>query len=107
MVGARPNVVKMTPVISELRRRTPDDHHALIHTGLHYDRATFDIFLEELGVQQPDHMLGIGSASHTIQTTRVMERIEPVLEAEHHDPVIVPGDVNSTLAVTLVAGYIT
>jgi UDP-N-acetylglucosamine 2-epimerase len=56
-------------------------HQALIHTGLRCDRAMFDIFLEELGVQQPDHMLGIGSASHAIQTTRVMERIELVLEA--------------------------
>jgi hypothetical protein len=103
VVGARPNFVKMAPVISELRRRIPDGRHALIHTGQHYDRLMSDIFLEELGVPSPDHMLGVGSASHAVQTARVMERIEPVLEAERPDLVIVPGDVNSTLAATLVA----
>lgn len=103
VVGARPNFVKMAPVISELRRRIPDGHHALIHTGQHYDRLMSDIFLEELGVPAPDHMLGVGSASHAVQTARVMERIEPILIEEHPDLVIVPGDVNSTLAATLVA----
>jgi UDP-N-acetylglucosamine 2-epimerase (non-hydrolysing) len=103
VVGARPNFVKMAPVISELRRRMPDGRHALIHTGQHYDRLMSDIFLEELGVPVPDHMLGVGSASHAVQTARVMERIEPVLVEEHPDLVIVPGDVNSTLAATLVA----
>ena len=103
VVGARPNFVKMAPVISELRRRIPGGRHTLIHTGQHYDRLMSDIFLEELGVQKPDHMLGVGSASHAIQTARVMERIEPVLGVEHPDLVIVPGDVNSTLAATLVA----
>jgi UDP-N-acetylglucosamine 2-epimerase (non-hydrolysing) len=103
VVGARPNFVKMAPVISELRRRIPDGRHALIHTGQHYDRLMSDIFLEELGVPAPDHMLGVGSASHAVQTARVMERIEPVLEEERPDLVLVPGDVNSTLAATLVA----
>jgi hypothetical protein len=103
VVGARPNFVKMAPVIAELRRRMPDGRHALIHTGQHYDRLMSEIFLEELGVPAPDHMLGVGSASHAVQTARVMERIEPVLEEEHPDLVIVPGDVNSTLAATLVA----
>ena len=103
VVGARPNFVKMAPVISELRRRLPDGRHALIHTGQHYDPLMSDIFLEELGVPPPDHMLGVGSASHAVQTARVMERIEPVLEEERPDLMIVPGDVNSTLAATLVA----
>ena len=103
VVGARPNFVKMAPVISELRRRIPDGRHALIHTGQHYDRLMSDIFLEELSVPAPDHMLGVGSASHAVQTARVMERIEPVLKDERPDLVIVPGDVNSTLAATLVA----
>jgi UDP-N-acetylglucosamine 2-epimerase (non-hydrolysing) len=103
VVGARPNFVKMAPVISELRHRLPDARHVLIHTGQHYDRLMSDIFLEELGVPAPDHMLGVGSASHAVQTARVMERIEPVLEDERPDLVLVPGDVNSTLAATLVA----
>lgn len=93
----------MAPVISELRRRIPDGRHALIHTGQHYDRLMSDVFLEELGVPEPNHMLGVGSASHAVQTARVMERIEPVLEEERPDLLIVPGDVNSTLAATLVA----
>jgi UDP-N-acetylglucosamine 2-epimerase (non-hydrolysing) len=103
VVGARPNFVKMAPVIAELRRRLPDGRHVLIHTGQHYDRLMSDIFLEELGVPLPDHMLGVGSASHAVQTARVMKRIEPVLEQERPDLMIVPGDVNSTLAATLVA----
>lgn len=103
VVGARPNFVKMAPVISELRLRMPEGRHALIHTGQHYDRMMSEVFLEELGVPAPDHMLGVGSATHAVQTARVMERIEPVLEAERPDLLIVPGDVNSTLAATLVA----
>lgn len=103
VVGARPNFVKMAPVIAEMRRRSPDGRHALIHTGQHYDRLMSDIFLEELGVPAPDYMLGVGSASHAVQTARVMERVEPVLEEERPDLLIVPGDVNSTLAATLVA----
>jgi UDP-N-acetylglucosamine 2-epimerase (non-hydrolysing) len=70
VIGARPNFVKMAPVISELRRRMPDGRHALIHTGQHYDRLMSDIFLEELRVPAPDHMLGVGSASHAVQTAR-------------------------------------
>ncbi|HWY17138.1 MAG TPA: UDP-N-acetylglucosamine 2-epimerase (non-hydrolyzing) [Solirubrobacteraceae bacterium] len=103
VVGARPNFVKMAPVISELRHRLPDARHTLIHTGQHYDRLMSDIFLEELDVRAPDHMLDVGSASHAVQTARVMERIEPVLELERPDLLLVPGDVNSTLAATLVA----
>jgi UDP-N-acetylglucosamine 2-epimerase (non-hydrolysing) len=103
VVGARPNFVKMAPVIAELRRRQPEGRHVLVNTGQHYDRMMSEIFLEELGVPPPDYMLGVGSGSHAVQTARVMERIEPVLEAERPDLVIVPGDVNSTLAVALVA----
>jgi UDP-N-acetylglucosamine 2-epimerase (non-hydrolysing) len=103
VIGARPNFVKMAPVVSEMRRRLPDGSHTLIHTGQHYDRLMSEIFLRDLGVPEPDHMLGVGSATHGVQTARVMERIEPVLEHVRPDLVIVPGDVNSTLAATLVA----
>src|SRR3954452_10245626 len=103
VVGARPNFVKTAPVISELSRRHPEWDHALVHTGQHYDPMMSEIFLEELGVGAPDHMLGVGSASHAVQTARVLERIEPVLEHERPDLVVVPGDVNSTLAATLAA----
>ncbi|HEY2767354.1 MAG TPA: UDP-N-acetylglucosamine 2-epimerase (non-hydrolyzing) [Solirubrobacteraceae bacterium] len=103
VVGARPNFVKMAPVIAELRRRLPEGRHVLVHTGQHYDQSMSKIFLEELSVPEPDYMLDVGSASHAVQTARVMERIEPTLEQERPDLVIVPGDVNSTLAATLVA----
>jgi UDP-N-acetylglucosamine 2-epimerase (non-hydrolysing) len=103
VIGTRPNVVKMAPVLAQLRRRLPDSRHVLVHTGQHYDRMMSDVFIEELGMPAPDHFLGVGSASHAVQTARVMERIEPVLLAERPDLVIVPGDVNSTLAVALVA----
>jgi len=103
IIGARPNFVKMAPVISELRRRDPNGRHVVVHTGQHYDPAMSEIFLEELGVGVPDHLLGVGSGSHALQTARIMERLEPVLDLERPDVVVVPGDVNSTLAATLVA----
>jgi UDP-N-acetylglucosamine 2-epimerase (non-hydrolysing) len=103
VVGARPNFVKTAPVLAALRARMPDARHVLVHTGQHYDRLMSDVFLEELGVPEPDHVLGIGSGSHAVQTARAMERLEPVIEHERPDLVIVPGDVNSTLAAALVA----
>ena len=103
IVGARPNFVKMAPVIAELRRARPEGDHILVHTGQHYDRMMSSVFLDELGVPPPDHVLQVGSASHAVQTARAMERLEAVMESELPDLVIVPGDVNSTLAAALVA----
>ena len=105
IVGTRPNFVKMAPVIARLRERLPDADHSLVHTGQHYDRSMSRIFFEELGASlpEPDHVLEIGSGTHAQQTARVIERLEPVIEAERPDLMIVPGDVNSTLAASLVA----
>jgi UDP-N-acetylglucosamine 2-epimerase (non-hydrolysing) len=103
VVGTRPNFVKTAPVIAALRERLPDGRHTIVHTGQHYDRLMSDVFLEQLGVGAPDHMLEVGSGSHAAQTARTMERLEPVLEGERPDLVIVPGDVNSTLAAALTA----
>ncbi len=103
VVGTRPNFVKTAPVIGALRARLPEGRHAIVHTGQHYDRLMSEVFLEELGVPAPDHMLEVGSGSHAQQTARVMERLEPVLAEERPDLVIVPGDVNSTLAAALTA----
>jgi UDP-N-acetylglucosamine 2-epimerase (non-hydrolysing) len=103
VVGARPNFIKMAPVIAELRRALPDGEHVLVHTGQHYDRMMSSVFMTELGVPSPDHVLRVGSATHAVQTARVMERFEAVIAAERPDLVLVPGDVNSTLAATLVA----
>ena len=103
VLGTRPNLVKMAPVIGALRERFPDWHAPIVHTGQHYDRLMSEIFLEELGVPEPDHLLGVGSGSHAEQTARVLERLEPVLRAERPDLVIVPGDVNSTMGAALCA----
>ncbi len=103
VVGTRPNFVKTAPVIGALRARLPEGRHAIVHTGQHYDRLMSEVFLEELGVPAPDHMLEVGSGSHAAMTARTMERLEPVLEEESPDLAIVPGDVNSTLAATLTA----
>ncbi|HEY8639635.1 MAG TPA: UDP-N-acetylglucosamine 2-epimerase (non-hydrolyzing), partial [Solirubrobacterales bacterium] len=104
IVGTRPNFVKMAPVIARLRERLPDAEHSLVHTGQHYDPAMSEIFFEELGgLPDPDHVLEVGSGTHAQQTARVIERLESVVEAERPDLMIVPGDVNSTLAASLVA----
>ncbi|HEY2335118.1 MAG TPA: UDP-N-acetylglucosamine 2-epimerase (non-hydrolyzing) [Solirubrobacterales bacterium] len=103
VVGTRPNFVKTAPVIGALRARLPEGRHAIVHTGQHYDRLMSEVFVEELGVPAPDHMLEVGSGSHAQQTARVIERLEPVLEEERPDLVVVPGDVNSTLAAALTA----
>lgn len=103
VVGARPNLVKTAPVIGAARARFPDWRHTIVHTGQHYDRAMSDVFFEELGMPDPDHMLGVGSGTHAEQTARVLERLDPVLRSERPDLVVVPGDVNSTLAAALCA----
>jgi UDP-N-acetylglucosamine 2-epimerase (non-hydrolysing) len=103
VVGARPNFVKMAPVISQLRRRLAPGDHVLVHTGQHYDRMLAEVFMEELDLGAPDHLLNVGSGSHAVQTARVMERLEPVLLAERPDLMLVPGDVNSTMAAALAA----
>ncbi len=103
VVGTRPNFVKTAPVISALRRRLPDASHTIVHTGQHYDKLMSEVFFEELGVPAPDHMLEVGSGTHVQQTARAMERLEPVLVDEAPDLVMVPGDVNSTLAAALTA----
>lgn len=106
VVGTRPNFVKMAPVIAALRGIDPEGHHVLVHTGQHYDRMMSGIFLEELGVPEPDHMLGVGSGSHAQMLAGVLETIAPVLDAEQPELVIVPGDVNSTLAAALACAHL-
>ncbi len=103
VLGTRPNFVKMAPVIAAARERFGPESSVVVHTGQHYDRAMSEVFFEELGVPEPDHMLGVGSGSHAEQTARVLERLEPVLRDERPDLVLVPGDVNSTLAAALCA----
>ncbi len=101
VVGARPNFMKVAPLQTELDRRGIDS--LLVHTGQHYDAAMSDVFFDELGIRRPDHHLGIGSGSHAVQTARIMEAFEPIVEEAQPSWVVVPGDVNSTLAAALVA----
>jgi UDP-N-acetylglucosamine 2-epimerase (non-hydrolysing) len=103
VVGTRPNMMKIAPIAAELGRRGDEFEHVLVHTGQHYDREMSEIFLEELGVGEPDYSLGVGSGSHAQQTAAVMERLEPVLLEAEPDVVLVPGDVNSTAAAALTA----
>jgi UDP-N-acetylglucosamine 2-epimerase (non-hydrolysing) len=102
VVGARPNLIKIAPLIEEMQR-----HGAvqplLLHTGQHYDDRMSQIFFEQLGIPVPDIFLGVGSGSHAAQTARVMIGFEQVLLAQRPDGVVVVGDVNSTLACALTA----
>jgi UDP-N-acetylglucosamine 2-epimerase (non-hydrolysing) len=106
VVGARPNFVKIAPVIAALRRRLPEARHTLVHTGQHYDPGMSQVFVDDLELPEPDHFLGVGPGGHTEQTARAMARLEPVLAAERPDVVVVGGDVNSTLATALVAAQL-
>jgi UDP-N-acetylglucosamine 2-epimerase (non-hydrolysing) len=101
VVGTRPNMMKIAPIAAELRRRGDEFEHILVHTDQHYDRELSEIFLEELGVGEPDFALGVGSGSHAQQTASVLERLEPVLLETEPDIVLVPGDVNSTMAAAI------
>jgi UDP-N-acetylglucosamine 2-epimerase (non-hydrolysing) len=103
LMGTRPNIVKMAPVIAALRDRLPTARHVCIHSGQHYDPVMSEVFFEELGLPAPDHALGVGSGPHGQQTGRALERIEDVLLAERPDLLVVPGDVNSSLAGAIAA----
>ena len=94
----------MAPVIAACRERFGPDANVFVHTGQHYDQLMSEIFFAELGLPEPDHMLGVGSGGHGAQAARVIERLTPVFELERPDVVVVPGDVNSTLAAALAAG---
>ena len=102
IVGARPNFMKAAPICAEMKRRPEEFSVKIVHTGQHYDAAMSEAFFADLGLPEPDFHLGVGSASHTVQTAKIMLAFEPVLEAERPDWVLVVGDVNSTMACSLV-----
>jgi UDP-N-acetylglucosamine 2-epimerase (non-hydrolysing) len=102
VVGARPNFMKMAPVFDALRAH-PHVQPRLIHTGQHYDAAMSRVFFEELGLPEPDVNLEVGSATHAIQTARILERFDALLEEAPPALVLVAGDVNSTVACALAA----
>jgi UDP-N-acetylglucosamine 2-epimerase (non-hydrolysing) len=102
VVGARPNFVKIAPLLAEMRKHARIQP-VLVHTGQHYDLEMSDLFFEELGIPQPDINLEVGSASAARQVAQIIERLEPVLVSERPDLVVLVGDVNSTLAGALTA----
>jgi UDP-N-acetylglucosamine 2-epimerase (non-hydrolysing) len=102
VVATRPNFMKIAPIQRELERVDAIDH-VLVHMGQHYDALMSDVFLEELGIGSPAHFLGVGPGTHAEQLARGIERLEPVLQDEEPDLVLVAGDVNSTLAGGLAA----
>lgn len=103
VVGARPNFMKAAPLLRALARHVPPIPALLVHTGQHYDPQMSDRLFQDLGLPPPDINLEVGSGSHAVQTAEVMRRIEPVLDAHRPACLLVVGDVNSTLACTLVA----
>lgn len=103
VVGARPNFMKMAPIIKELNRFSHIFKHLLIHTGQHYDLNMSKVFFDELGMPKPDIDLGVGSGSHAVQTAKIMVEFEKICHRERPDLVVVVGDVNSTLACTITA----
>jgi UDP-N-acetylglucosamine 2-epimerase (non-hydrolysing) len=103
VVGARPNFMKMAPIVAAIARRPAELRQLLVHTGQHYDETMSASFFRELRIPAPDVNLEVGSGTHAEQTARVMLAFEPVLVGERPDWVVVVGDVNSTLACALVA----
>ena len=102
VVGARPNFMKVAPVVEAMRRRATEFAPLVVHTGQHYDARMSAAFFRDLELPEPDAYLGVGSGTHAGQTAAVMQRFEPFVLAEQPDWVMVVGDVNSTLACALV-----
>jgi len=101
VVGARPNFMKVAPVLRALGTR-PTVKQTLVHTGQHYDANMSGVFFRQLGIPAPDVNLSVGAGSHARQTAEIMTRFEPVVSQRKPDVVVVYGDVNSTMAVALV-----
>jgi UDP-N-acetylglucosamine 2-epimerase (non-hydrolysing) len=109
IAGARPNFMKVAPLMKAISQHNSCKENGgktidarLVHTGQHYDEAMSNVFFRELGIRPPDINLGVGSGSHAVQTARIMTGFETVCEQEKPDWMVVVGDVNSTMACTLV-----
>ncbi len=102
IAGARPNFMKIAPLMWEIKRRPTVDAF-LVHTGQHYDKQMSELFFEDLHIPRPDVNLEVGSGTHAVQTAEVMKRIEPVLLDVRPDAIVVVGDVNSTIACAMTA----
>ncbi|MEO6409724.1 MAG: UDP-N-acetylglucosamine 2-epimerase, partial [Burkholderiaceae bacterium] len=103
VAGARPNFMKLAPLVRALDARSDALVYRIVHTGQHYDREMSDVFFDELGIPKPDHHLGAGGGSHAEQTAKVMVAFEALCIVTRPDAVVVVGDANSTLACSIVA----
>jgi len=108
VAGARPNFMKIAPLIKAISRHNssgfqPSMEYVLVHTGQHYDEKMSDVFFRELGIPAPHVNLEVGSGSHAVQTANIMLKFEPVCLEHRPDWLVVVGDVNSTMACALVA----
>ncbi len=103
VAGARPNFMKIAPIVRALDERSDRFTYRIIHTGQHFDHEMSDVFFEELGIPTPDYHLGCGGGSHAKQTAKIMVAFEETCQKERPDCVLVVGDVNSTLACSVVA----
>lgn len=103
VVGARPNLIKMAPIVAALAKQPDLFTQVLVHTGQHYDERMSRLLFAQLGLPRPDIDLEVGSGSHGVQTGRIMAAFEEVCQSQRPDLVIVVGDVNSTMACTITA----
>lgn len=107
IIGARPQIIKAAAMSREISNNFSDKiQEKILHTGQHYDANMSEVFFEELGIPKPDFNLGVGSGSHGVQTAKMIEGIEKVLQSEHFDGMVVYGDTNSTLAGAVAASKI-
>ena len=101
VAGARPNFMKIAPIVRALQARADRFEFKIIHTGQHYDREMSDVFFDELGIPKPDYHLDAGGGSHATQTAKIMVAFEEICQKARPDCVLVVGDVNSTLACSI------
>jgi UDP-N-acetylglucosamine 2-epimerase (non-hydrolysing) len=102
IVGARPNMMKVAPLVAEMRRHS-ELQPVLVHTGQHYDYSMSQVFFDQLNIPEPDYNLEVGSGTHHAQTAEVIRRFGELVQSDRPDMVLVVGDVNSTIACALVA----
>jgi UDP-N-acetylglucosamine 2-epimerase (non-hydrolysing) len=102
VAGARPNFMKVAPIVAAMKRRSAEFQPLLVHTGQHYGAAMSGSFFRDLEMPEPDVDLGVGSASHAVQTAGIIQAFEPYVLREKPNWVVVVGDVNSTVACALV-----
>lgn len=107
VIGARPQIIKAAAISRAVKNHFAGQiEEKILHTGQHYDANMSQVFFDELGIPAPDYNLGVGSGSHGVQTAKMIEGIEKVLQSEHFDGIILYGDTNSTLAGAVAASKI-